>query len=140
MRALTGTNATGGIHGTMLDDCAMNRRKQTRKVGEKQRACLGEHLTAESLPGLMTRSDWTQDAAAVPGTSQPGSFLIAQSLEPFSNQSALLSGTNTSSSEIFLELNFDPTQTANIANCVLDSVVCADCLITVSAGEMNISF
>jgi hypothetical protein len=103
------------------------------------RATLGEHLTAESLPTLLSRSDWTNDGVAVAG-GNPGSFLIAQSLEPFSNQSALLSGTNTSASQCFLELNYDPAQTANIQACVLDAVVAADCLVTIAGGEMNISF
>jgi hypothetical protein len=103
------------------------------------RAVLGSALSGEHLPTLLSKTDWLNQTSTLAG-GEPGSFLICQSLEPFSNQNALLSGTNTSGSQIMLELTFDSTQTANIKAVTLDAVVAADCLITVSNGEMNISF
>lgn len=104
------------------------------------RACLGSALSGEHLPTLLSKSDWMQQTSTLAGAGEPGSFLITQSLEPFSNQNALLSGTNTAGSQIMLELNYDPQQTANIKATTLDAVVCADCLLTIANGELNISF
>jgi hypothetical protein len=104
------------------------------------RAVLGSALSGEHLPTLLSKSDWLNQTSTLAGAGEPGSFLIAQSLQPFSQQNALLSGTNTAGSQIMLELNYDPAQTANVKAVTLDAVVCADCLLTIANGELNISF
>lgn len=103
------------------------------------RAVLGSALSGEHLPTLLSKTDWLNQTSTLAG-AEPRSFILAQSLEPFSNQNALLSETNTSGSQIMLELNYDPTQTSNIKAVTLDAVVAADCLITVANGEMNVAF
>jgi hypothetical protein len=105
------------------------------------RALGGDAVSGEHMAGLIDRTTWSQQVSAVPGTDQPGSFKVCQSLMPYSNQSALLSGTSTQASPLFLDLNFDPTVASTaIKSVVVDCLVAADSLCTVSSGDMNISF
>lgn len=104
------------------------------------RRCMGS-VTSESLPSLLTRSDWIKQIATPPGPSaSPGAFAIGCELQPFSNIQNLISGTNASASNIFLELNFDSTQAANIVASTIDSFVQVDALVTVSNGMMTVAY
>jgi hypothetical protein len=98
-------------------------------------------LTSESLPTLVERASWVKDDVTAPGAvAVPGSFCVSLEAQPFSNIANLLSGADTVGKQVFLELQFDPQQTANILATSIDTFCHADCLITVSNGEMNVSF
>jgi hypothetical protein len=99
-------------------------------------------LTSESLPTLIERAAWVEDTATAPtAAAVPGSFVVSLEAQPFSNlSSSLLSGANTVGQNVYLELNFNSTQAANIVATTIDAFCQADALVTVSQGEMNISF
>jgi hypothetical protein len=101
---------------------------------------LTDGVASESYPGLVTKTAWMAQATAVPGTDQPGGFLIAASLESFSNQSKLLSGTSSVASPVFLDINFDPAGTVKAS--VITSIVCSDSVMTIdgNSGEIVAQF
>jgi hypothetical protein len=98
-------------------------------------------LTSESLPTLVERASWGKDDPTAPGAvAVPGSFVVSLEAQPFSNISNLLSGANTVGQSVFLELQYDAQQTANIVASTIDTFCHGDALLTISNGEMNISF
>jgi hypothetical protein len=98
-------------------------------------------LTSESLPTLIERTAWVKDTATAPAAAAvPGAFMVALEAQPFSNIQNLLSGANTVGQNVYLELNFDSTQAANIVATTIDAFTQADALVTVSDGELNITF
>lgn len=105
------------------------------------RALGGDAVSGEHMSTLISRQDWTQDASAVVGTSQPGSFKISQSLQPFASQAALLSGIDSTASPIFCDLVYDPTAAStDIKSVRLDFLVAADSICSISNGELNVNF
>jgi hypothetical protein len=98
-------------------------------------------LTSESLPTLIERSAWIKEVATVPtAAAVPGAFMVTLEAQPFSNVQGLISGCNTVGQNVFLELNFDSAQSGNIVATTIDTFCQADALITVSNGEVNITF
>jgi hypothetical protein len=98
-------------------------------------------LTSESLPTLIERDSWVKDDPTAPADDAVmGSFCISLEAQPFSNIANLLSGANTTGQNVWLELQFDAQQAANIRAITLDAFCHADALVTVSNGEMNINF
>jgi hypothetical protein len=98
-------------------------------------------LTSESLPTLIERSAWVKDTATAPSAAAvPGAFMVALEAQPFSNIQNLLSGANTIGQNVYLELNFDSAQAANIVATTIDAFVQCDALATISNGELSINF
>jgi hypothetical protein len=98
-------------------------------------------LTSESLPTLITRSEWIKEVSTtVAADASGGSFHLGLQCEPFANVDKLLSGLNSTGSPIYLNLTYNPSQVANIKAAVWDFFVQADCLVQVSNGEMKISY
>jgi hypothetical protein len=98
-------------------------------------------LTSESLPTLIERAAWVKETATTPtAAAVPGAFMIALEAQPFSNVQGLISGCNTVGQNVYLELNFDSSQAANIVATTIDTFCQADALVTVSGGEVNITF
>jgi hypothetical protein len=103
------------------------------------RRLLGTHLTGESCPTLIDSASWQKQTSATAGT-EPGAFLMCQNLSAFSAADKLLCGFNSVGSQIFIELNFDPAQLANVKACNVDATIAADALITIANGEMSIQY
>ncbi len=99
-------------------------------------------LTTESAPTLVTLNDWIQDAAVVPGpTATPGSFSIGLELQPFSNVKGLISGTQSTSVNIFLDLTYDPASLASVVAADITAHCEGDALFTVDRnGSMTVQF
>lgn len=84
-------------------------------------------VTSESSPTLLKVGEYSNDVVSL---TTPGSFLIGQELQPFSNVDKLISGTNTLASSIFVDLLYSSSCVA----CVLDAFVECDCVVQVDGN------
>ncbi|KAG5192756.1 hypothetical protein JKP88DRAFT_242634 [Tribonema minus] len=97
------------------------------------------NTTSETYPTLLTASTYFGSGGVTPAADlSPASFLFGIDCSPFNNVSALLSGTSTLTSNVYLELVYGSAPAA----AYIDAYVCFDSLFTISkqTGSMSIVF